>query len=205
MASSVEQLCNQALAKIGYPRRIGNIYEGSLAARAALDLFGQTRDFLIGSGDWEFSRRANIPLTLIKGPPPLGGYGPWAPWTPAYPPPPWRYEYAYPSDCINFAAIVPPPTLYPILDPRPALWRIDDDAFDASGAPVASYKAIMAQMPSAMGVYWGRVTNPSLWDSGFTEAFVDALADNLVSDPRMKQAGEQMTAAVTAEAQIRQG
>ena len=205
MATSVEQLCNQALAKLGYARRIGNIYEGSLLARVCLELFGQTRDFLIGSGDWEFARRANIMLTLLKGPPPVGGYGPWAPWTPAYPPPPWRYEYAYPGDCVTFAAIVPSPTLYPILNPQAALWRIDDDAFDASGNPVPSYKAIMAHQPNALGVYWGRVTNPALWDAGFTEAFVDALADNLVSDPRIRQADQQRTAAVTAAAQVRQG
>jgi hypothetical protein len=205
MATTWEQLCNQALRKAKIPKRIGSAYEGSEVAKACLELFGQTRDFLIGSGDWEFARRANIILTLLKGPPPMGGYGPWAPWTPAFPPPPWRYEYAYPADCISFAAIVPSPMLYPILNPQAALWRIDDDAFDAHANPVASYKAIMANQPNALGVYWGRVTNPSLWDAGFTEAFVDALADNLVADPRVRQADERRTAVVTAAAQVRQG
>jgi hypothetical protein len=39
---TIESICNQALDVIGYARHIGNIYEGSKAARVALDLYGQT-------------------------------------------------------------------------------------------------------------------------------------------------------------------
>jgi hypothetical protein len=209
VAPSVEQLCNQALVRIGYTRRIGNIYEGTLAARAALDVFGQTRDYLIREADWDFARRANVALTLLKGPPPIGGYGPWQPWTPAYPPPGWGFEYAYPSDCLQFAAIVPPPTLYPILVPRAANWRVDDDSFSATGAAVQPYKVILANMPSALCVYRARVTNPALWTADFVETFVDALAEALVphlaGNLQLKQAEQQTAVAVGAAAERRRG
>lgn len=209
MATSVEQLCNQALVRIGYTRRIGNIYEGTLAARAALDVFGQTRDYLIREADWDFARRANVALTLLKGPPPIGGYGPWQPWTPAYPPPGWGFEYAYPSDCLQFAAIVPPPTLYPILVPRAANWRVDDDSFSATGAAVPPYKVILANMPSALCVYRARITNPALWTADFVETFVDALAEALVphlaGNLQLKQAEQQTAVAVGAAAKRRRG
>ena len=205
MATSFEDLCNQSLRKAHIPKRIGSAYEGSEVANACLELFGQVRDALIRLNRPQFSRRANVALTVIKGPPPIGGYGPWAPWTPAYPPPPWNYEYAYPSDCLDVGALVPLPTLYPILDPKPALWRVDDDTFDANGAPIAAYKVIMAKLPGALAVYWARVTNPALWDSGFTESFIDALAERLTENLQQKQMAQQTAVAVGAAAERRQG
>ena len=187
MATSWEELVNLALRKIKATKRVGSAYEGSAASEAALQLFSQVRDNLIQSADWDFTRRANVPLTIYKGPPPAYGFGPWQPWTPAYPPPPWIFEYAYPSDCVQFSALVPMPTIYPILDPQPANWRVDEDAFDASGQPISPVKVIMARLPMALGVYQARITNMALWDSKFTEAFVDALAAALEANPQLKQ------------------
>lgn len=207
-----EGLCNQALRRIGTQKRIGWAHEGSEVAKACLENFSQVRDNLIRSGDWDFARRTNVTLTLYKGPPPQGGYGPWAPWTPAYPPPGWNYEYLYPSDCIRFAAVVPPPTTYPILLPRPANWVIFDDWFSATGAQlVQPVKVISANMPNAMCSYYARITNPSLWDSGFTESFIDALAEalsvplGLNQNLQLKQAEEQKEAVQTPMTEQRRG
>lgn len=209
MATSWESLCNQALRRIGSKKRIGTAYEGSPEANACLELFSQVRDQLIRSADWDFARRANVQLTLIKGPPPPYGFGPWQPWTPAYPPSPWRYEYAYPADCIQFGAILPPPMIYPVLDPRPALWRVDDDAFDAEGNATTPYKVILARTPNALGVYRTRVTNMTLWSPQFAEAFIDALAEALAvplgADPKLKQAEQQTAVAVGTAAEMRRG
>jgi hypothetical protein len=209
MATTWEGLCNQSLRKIGVRKRIGSAYEGSEVAKACHELFGQTRDELIRSADWDFARRANVALTLLKGPPPIGGYGPWQPWTPVYPPPGWGFEYAYPSDCLQFAAIVPPPTLYPILVPRAANWRVDDDSFSVTGDAVPPYKGILANMPSALCVYRARVTNPALWTADFVETFVDALAEALVphlaGNLQLKQAEQQTAVAVGAAAERRRG
>ena len=71
-----EDLINNALARIGYKLRIGSIYEGSAAAKKALDVYGQARDGLLRQNDWGFAER-NIAMTLLKSAPALpgGGYG----------------------------------------------------------------------------------------------------------------------------------
>ena len=76
---------------------IGTIWEGSPASRVALEVYGQTRDALLNNEDWPFARRA-VGLALLKTAP-VGGYA-GLPWTNAYPPPQWIYEYAYPDACI---------------------------------------------------------------------------------------------------------
>lgn len=210
MATTWEGLCNEALRTLGVPKRIGSAYEGSEVAKACLEVFSQTRDQLIRSGDWDFARRTNVALSQIKGPPPVYGFGPWQPWTPAFPPPGWNYEYAYPSDCLKFAAIVPLPTTYPILLPRAANWRVDDDGFDATGTPLAQpVKVVLSDMPGALAVYYARVANPALWDAGFTQTFIDALSDALAvplaKSVQLKQAEQQTAAAVGAAADMRRG
>ncbi len=127
MASNIESVINQALMAAGVTRRIADVYEGSDAAKIAIELFGQARDELIRLTDWSFSRRV-ASLTLLKGPPPDGGYNADQPWTESYPLPGFLYEYTYPSDCLDLRAIIAPPGPMPDLDPVPALWRIDNDA-----------------------------------------------------------------------------
>jgi hypothetical protein len=65
---TIEGICNQALDVIGYTRHIGNIYEGTKAARIALNLWKQTRDALLSSiaPDWA---KIDAPLTLLKSAP----------------------------------------------------------------------------------------------------------------------------------------
>ncbi len=57
MAIGVEDLVNQALREIGYPKPIQDIYEGSRASKAALDIYFQSRDELLDAHDWPFARR----------------------------------------------------------------------------------------------------------------------------------------------------
>ena len=71
MATSVESLVNQALRRASYKIEIGSIYEGTTAARAALTLYGQTRDDLIRMKDWDFARQ-DATLVLLKTAP-VGG------------------------------------------------------------------------------------------------------------------------------------
>ena len=102
--STPEDVCNIALAQIGHAERIGSLYEGSRASEVALTIYGQTRDDLLRKQDWGFAE-VTASLTLLKTAPP-GGYGPWQVWAPATnPPPPWLYEYAYPSDCLMIRSL----------------------------------------------------------------------------------------------------
>jgi hypothetical protein len=180
MAVAIEDLVNQGLRDGGIPLRINDIYEGSEAARTALEVLGQARDELIDAKDWSFARRI-VSLTLLKGPPLANGYSPSQPWSPIYPTPGFLYTYAYPIDCLNLRAVIPPPQMMPDLDPLPALWRLDNDATPiVSGSPPTAsgppQKVILCNVTAALAVYRAQITDPSQWsDPGFTEALVESL------------------------------
>lgn len=178
--ASVEDIVNMALRSAGLPLRIEDIYEGSDAARVALELYGQARDELLDAEDWSFNRHT-APMTLLKGPPPNGGYNFANPWSNVYPAPDWLYEYAYPSDAVDLRAILPSPIGgMPDLDPLPVEWRVDNDAMpNVSGTPpVASgpeAKVIYCNVTNALAVYRSRVTDPTIFDPGFIAALVAVL------------------------------
>lgn len=180
--TSPENIINQALVLARRERLIGDIYEGSEQASIALELYGQARDELLDLHDWSFSREVN-PLTLLKGPPPNGGYNFAQPWSNIYPYPGFLFEYAYPTDCLDIRAIVAQPGPMPDLDPLPQLWRIDNDLTPiltgtppnatAAGPPA---KVIYCNAQNALAVYRARITNPASFDTGFVAALVASLA-----------------------------
>jgi hypothetical protein len=201
MATSVEDICNQSLRALGVRRRIGWLFEGSEAARAALEVYGQTRDELLRSQDWDFARRP-VALVLLKGPPPPGGFNPSQPWSTAYPPPGWLYEYGYPSDAIEIAAIVPPPGFMPDRDPKPGRFRVDNDFTlgggeiltgggavltgggavligGTGGVSASGTKVILTDVRNAVAIYRAQVTDPSQWNAGFTAVMIERLAQKL--------------------------
>ena len=174
----IEDIMNQALRSGGLPLRIEEVYEGSDASRVMLELYGQCRDELLDAKDWSFNRQTE-PITLLKGPPPAGGYSFAEPWSDIYPAPGWLYEYAYPAMAVDLRAIVPPPRgPMPDLDPRPAVWRVDNDATPnivdgvAVGPPA---KVIYCNITDALAVYRARVTDPQIFDPGFIAALVSLL------------------------------
>jgi hypothetical protein len=176
---SIEDLVNMAARAGGVMKRTNEIYEGSELSKVALELWQQSRQELLQFKDWSFNRRANIPLTLLKGPPPNGGYNPVQPWSNIYPAPGYLYEYAYPADCLELRAIIPAPIGFmPDSDPLPSQWRIDDDQFpivdgDAASGPEA--KVILTNTTNAMAVYRADVTNVTLWEANFIAGFVASL------------------------------
>src|SRR5258708_3438511 len=94
--TSPAAIINLSLSRIGFKGRIGSLYDGSTAAKKALDLYGQTRDELIRDGSWEFAERI-VSGTLVKQAP-AGGYV-VTPWSAANNPDlPWLFSYAYPTD-----------------------------------------------------------------------------------------------------------
>lgn len=169
-----EDLINNALARIGYKLRIGSIYEGSAAAKKALDVYGQARDGLLRQNDWGFAER-NIAMTLLKSAPALpgGGYGyiPPAAWNPVTNPPlGYLFSYQYPSDCLKVRALKPAPFLLPEMDPRPVIYKVFNDN---SATPYV--KSIACNVPNAQLTYTGQVTDPSTWEADFTEALCEEL------------------------------
>ena len=160
MANSVEDLVNEALEEIGYPRPIGDIYEGSPAAIAALQVYGRTRDELLAEGDWPFALR-QVALTVVAA---------------QTPPSPWGFEYSYPTDCLRVRYIRPGPltTGTRSLDPQPQLFMTWNDT-----RPATPVRAILSDQTGAVLMYIGKVTNPTTWDPGYTKAIIKALAQKL--------------------------
>jgi hypothetical protein len=171
--SSPADLVNVALRRIGYRLRVGNLYDGSEAANLALDIYGQTRDELMRQNDFGFAERSAA-LTLLKSAP-AQGYIPPTVWDSTYPPLPWAYEYAYPGDCLKVRSIIAAPLFLFNPDPTPNLFEIANDT--ANGTV---QRVILANVPSAIAIYTGRVTDPASWDVDFTEAFAAALGERLV-------------------------
>ncbi len=167
-----EDVVNLVLVRLGYTPLIANMFEGSRAANAALNIYAQTRDALLREGDWGFAER-NVVMTLLKTAPP-GGYVPPLQWSNAYPPLPWFYEYAYPSDCLRVRSVKPTPILIPNMDPQPYVFSIDNDN---SFSP--SQKVILCNVANAVLVYVGQEVNPENWEADYVEALVAGLARRL--------------------------
>ena len=176
MAASVTSpadVVNQALQRIGQPLRVGSLYDGSMPAKNALVIYGQTRDELLRQDDWGFAER-NIQLTALKWAP-LNGYVPPNVWTPmSCPPLPWLWEYAYPADCIKVRCIKQAPLFNASPDPMPNVFRIVND-----NALVPPQRVIVTNVANAVCVYSAQVTDPATWDAGFVEALVASLARRL--------------------------
>jgi hypothetical protein len=166
---------NVALVRIGWKGGdIGTLYEGSPAAQAALDIYGQTRDALLRQSDWDFAQRT-VTLALLKSAP-AGGYNPtFSPWDPATnPPPPWLYEFGYPDDCIKVRSIKPVPIFVPNFDPLPNVFSIaNDDNY------TPAREVILGNVPGAICTYTARVTDPTTWAPDFTDTLIGELCTGL--------------------------
>lgn len=170
--TSPEDVINLALVRIGYKTRIGSIWEGSLAAKKALDCYAQTRDAMLRAFDWGFAER-NVALTLIKQAP-VGGYVPPNTWSSAYPPPPWLAECVYPVDCLKVRSVKNVPMFVPNFSPQPYLFSVDNDPSLSEPS-----KVVLCNVYPGILVYTGQITNCADWEPDYTEALASALGRRL--------------------------
>lgn len=177
--SQPEDVVNAALAEIGWERRVADLYEGSRAARLALQVYGQVRDQVLASRDWHFARaRAELATPLKTR---ISAYG--AAWLPASePPPPWLYEYAVPADLIRPLAIMEMPTWPGVqYDPRAALWELADDTLIDAQTGANGSRVILANLKPAVLVYTSRILDPTQWDALFTASLILSLGRPLMA------------------------
>ena len=175
MVASVQNpadLVNLSLRRVGFKKRIGNLYDGSEASKVALDVYAQTRDELLRQNDFDFAERS-VSMTLLKQAPP-GGYIPPAVWSNTYPALPYLFEYAYPTDCLKVRAIKPQAIFVMDFDPQPAVFTT---ANDSTYTPIQ--QVILCNVPSAIMVYTAQVTDLTAWDTDSIEAFAGALGRRL--------------------------
>lgn len=167
--TSAADLANLALKRIGFVLRIGSLYDGSKQAKIILDVYAETRDELLRSGDYGFAER-NINMTLLKSAP-TGGYFPPNVWDPTVnPAPPWFFEYFYPGDCLKVRAIKATPQFIIDFDPQPVVFAVEND-----NTYTPAQKVILCNVPSAVLTYTGQITDPTTWEADFCEDFAAAL------------------------------
>ena len=172
---SIESIVNNALDEIGYSRHIGNIMEGSTAARVALDLWGQTRDSLLFQAEPHWARK-DAPLTLLKQAPDIQGSTAQydlIPWSDIYPPLPWLYEYALPDDNLKPLQIKPQLAFLPAWRPRAQPFR---------HVVVGSSETLLTNTPGAILTYIYKVLDPDQWHQDFQDAVIHTLAKKMQAE-----------------------
>src|ERR1700721_2750664 len=165
---------NLCLRRIGYKLRVGSLFDGSTAAKAALGVYAQARDEVLVENDWDFAER-NLTMTLLKSAP-VNGYVPPVVWNPATNPPPgWLFSYQYPPDCLKVRAVKPVPLFVLNFDPQPNRFFL---ANDNNYTP--AQKVILCDVPNANLVYTGKITDPTTCNTGYTDSLAAALGRRLV-------------------------
>lgn len=156
--TSVEQIINMALDRIGYPEYIGNIFEGTKQARIALNNYAETRDEVLRSKNWPFALRQVAGVTAT-----------------ATIPAGWAFAWNYPTDCLRVRAITPTVIVSPDYDPQSLLWAVFNDQTQSPAT-----KIILTQITGININYVGQVTNPATWEPLFVNALVEALCVKMI-------------------------
>lgn len=185
-------LCNLALDQIAARTSITGINPASppnnLAAQVASRTYQIQADAVFRAAHWNSARRQKT-LTLLKA---AAGTSANPDGTLPTPPLPFRYEYAWPNDCLKFRFLFPQPDLatatspqimtntgvscYPLVNTAvPYVVDIDDDA---QGNQI---KVLLTNAMNATGVYTARIDNVDLWDPALQNAVIGALAAWFVS------------------------
>lgn len=187
LVTSNIDLCNLALDQIVARASISGIGPptppNSLAAQVASRTYQLQADAVFRAAHWNSARNQQT-LTLLKAA--IG-----TPENPSgalpMPPVPWRYEYAYPPDCLLVRFVIPMPDL-PAAGQAPLMTNVGINFIsfvntsmpfvpaidtDANGNQV---KVILTQARKAQAVYTARILNVDLWDSSLQNAVIGALA-----------------------------
>jgi hypothetical protein len=192
-------LVNLALARIGYPNVVGDLYDGSAASAAALIVYSQTLDASLREGDYGFAQRQVSPTLLKEAPADYFD----TPWTTANPPLPWRYSYDLPSDYLKVRSVRPAPGFIFNPDPAPLLFAVVNDS---SYTPTR--RVLVCNQAAAVMYYTAQVTSPALWSADFIEVMADALAKRLapvLADFNISRVNAQDEAVEAVGAASRQG
>lgn len=119
-------------------------------------------------------------------------------WQKGQPPPPWSYEYAYPSDCLRPTWIVPQfttgfaggvPITTAVTGGAPQFWNgppvmykvaIDQILNGVPATGGADTRVILTNQQEAILAYVKQITDPDVMDPQFQQAWVAILTARLV-------------------------
>lgn len=186
--TSPADICNLALDAISAKVTISGINPPipaqSLAAQVASRAYQLQLEAVLCAANWNDGRfEDNLEMIAAAQGTPENPDGTALP----VPPYPWRYAYAYPTDCIRLRFVMTPPqspeSAVPIMTNavvNPA------NAYPVSSAPFVvglmkdtngnKIKVILSNVQNAIGVYTARADDPDLWSPLFKQAVIAALA-----------------------------
>jgi len=188
--TSVVEICNQALAAIGTRSTIASLTEDSAEAIACAQQFADTRNKLLRAAPWNFATRwaALGLLKALPGMPESDITTTSAVWLTTYPPPPWAYSYAYPSNCLMVRSVHAQPnnatTTIPLFSsPYYSTFGVGQavrfEVMSDLDIDDNMIKVVCANISQALVKF--TVADPpiEMWDYSFTEALTDALASQI--------------------------
>lgn len=198
MTSEVD-VANRALQSIGTRTTIASLMENSPEARQCSISIEPLRDELLRMAPWNCARNYNN-LALICAAPgtPENPTAGTSTWQKGQPPPPWAYEYMYPTDCLRPLWIVPQfmtgfaagvPITTAITGGAPQFWNGPPVRFAVgidqllNGVPAvggSDTKVIWTNQENAILTYIKQITDPNVMDEMFVQAWVAGLAARLV-------------------------
>lgn len=218
-------LANQALGEAAARSSIGSLDENRSEAKAAKLYIYAVRDQILRAARWNFAGKVDT-LTLLKAAPgtPENSTSTATSWDDTQPAPPWLYAYAYPANAIAFWRVLRQPTTQtsggvPIYsaaasngylpgisdNTSPAAFRVSTDDDDLGHAR----RVVLTNESQALGEWSRPVDDPNLWDAGFQEALVQALAGKLAmavsGDKQLAATKFQMANRVILEARVANG
>ena len=198
MTSEVD-IANRALSAIGTRSQIASLDEGSNESIQCKLLLEPLRDEILRMAPWNCARNfTNLSLICAAPGTPENPTTGTPTWQKGIPPPPWSYEYAYPSDCLRPIYVVPQfttgfssgvPITTAVTGGAPAFWngppvrfQVAIDQIGSGGKPDPNgqdQRVILTNQEQAILCYMRRVTNPDVWDDQFQQALVAALGARL--------------------------
>lgn len=225
--TSTLDIANRALSAIGARSgaagtvaALQSFQEQSNEAFQVNLLFNSTRDDLLRGAHWNFACKT-VQLTELKSAPGTPGNATTGQvaWTNAFPAPPWRFEYAYPADCLAVREVKRNWMYgggggygYPIMGAAPAALERTMTRFlvasdvNSDGNQI---KCILTDVYQALGIYTAQILDPDNWDANFQQVMVIALAGRLVmpltGDKQMQQELFQMAQLVVQGARCADG
>ena len=216
--NSPTAVCNEALDAAGLKIELGDIQEGTEAARVCLRTYGNALRQMLRGCNWDFCRR-EAPLVLLAdatgATPNVGTTVPSG----------FAYEYAYPTDCAklryipaNLNQTIPGPNTTPTNGTvplmtglggpfigrrnRPTPFLLTNDTnyppatgqmtWDVQGVSPQGRVVILSNVQNAHAVYSYYALYPSLWDQKFRSALVAYIAHEIAfrlhDDPKLGMA-----------------
>lgn len=201
MTSQVD-IANRALSLIGTRSQIASLTEQSNEAIACNKWIDTTRHEILRIAPWNSALNFNS-LALIcaaPGTPENPAVATSTMWTKGIPPPPWAYEYAYPTDCVRLLYVVPQfstgfspgvPITTAVTGGAPQFWNGPPVKFKIgidqviNGKPAVGgpdVKVVLTNQEFAIACYTKDLSDPTVMDDQLQAAWAHYLAAMLAID-----------------------